>query len=66
MRWLVVLALVVVPCVYPLYFHIKEGETRCFIEELPEETMVVGLFCRSLIFGYMTFGSLGVPIACAP
>lgn len=34
--------LAIVPCVFPLYFHIKESETKCFIEELPEETMVVG------------------------
>lgn len=25
-----------------LYFHINEGETKCFIEEVPDETMVVG------------------------
>eukprot|EP00051_Salpingoeca_urceolata_P005442 m.73317 g.73317 ORF g.73317 m.73317 type:complete len:307 (+) comp14335_c0_seq2:742-1662(+) len=27
-----------------LYFHIDEGETKCFIEEVPEETMVVGQY----------------------
>eukprot|EP00042_Codosiga_hollandica_P039793 m.336466 g.336466 ORF g.336466 m.336466 type:complete len:212 (+) comp55697_c0_seq2:64-699(+) len=25
-----------------LYFHIKESETKCFSEELPDETVVVG------------------------
>ncbi|XP_020824143.1 transmembrane emp24 domain-containing protein 4-like isoform X2 [Phascolarctos cinereus] len=25
-----------------LYFHIGETEKRCFIEEIPEETMVIG------------------------
>jgi len=25
-----------------LYFHIAEGERKCFIEEVPEETLVVG------------------------
>jgi hypothetical protein len=25
-----------------LYFHIKEGENKCFIEEIPDETMVQG------------------------
>ncbi|EGD73775.1 transmembrane emp24 domain-containing protein 4 [Salpingoeca rosetta] len=27
-----------------LYFHIKENEERCFIEEVPDETMVVGKY----------------------
>jgi hypothetical protein len=39
----VVLLAMLLPCVFPLYFHIKETETKCFIEELPEETMVVGM-----------------------
>lgn len=25
-----------------LYFHIKETERKCFIEEVPDETLVVG------------------------
>lgn len=25
-----------------LYFHIGETEKRCFIEEIPDETMVIG------------------------
>ena len=25
-----------------LYFHIGETEKKCFIEEIPDETMVVG------------------------
>ena len=25
-----------------LYFHIRETEEKCFIEEVPDETMVVG------------------------
>ena len=25
-----------------LYFHIGETEQRCFIEEVPQETMIVG------------------------
>lgn len=39
------LAVVVALCSSPvngLYFQIKESETRCFIEEIPLETMVVG------------------------
>jgi len=27
-----------------LYFHIGETEKKCFIEEIPDETMVVGKF----------------------
>jgi hypothetical protein len=26
-----------------LYFHIQESETKCFSEELPDETVVVGM-----------------------
>ena len=26
-----------------LYFHIGETEKKCFIEEIPDETMVVGM-----------------------
>ena len=28
--------------VHSLYFHIKETERKCFIEEVPDETLVVG------------------------
>lgn len=27
-----------------LYFHISETEQKCFIEEVPSETMIVGKF----------------------
>ena len=27
-----------------LYFHIGETEKKCFIEEIPDETMVVGKY----------------------
>lgn len=27
-----------------LYFHIGETERKCFIEEVPDETLVVGKF----------------------
>lgn len=30
------------PLVTPLYFHIGETERKCFIEEIPDETVVVG------------------------
>jgi len=29
-----------------LYFHIRETEEKCFIEEVPDETMVVGKSVR--------------------
>lgn len=25
-----------------LFFHIKQGEVKCFVEEVPDETMVSG------------------------
>jgi hypothetical protein len=30
--------------VQSLYFHIKETEKKCFIEEVPDETLVVGKY----------------------
>lgn len=36
------LVLVILPAVSGLYFHIGEVERKCFIEEIPDETMVVG------------------------
>lgn len=27
-----------------LYFHMKESSKKCFIEEIPDETMVIGEF----------------------
>ena len=39
----VVLALALfMPLASPLYFHIAETERKCFIEEIPDETMVTG------------------------
>lgn len=29
---------------HSLYFHISETERKCFIEEIPDETMVVGKY----------------------
>ena len=40
MRWLV--AALILPLASPLYFHIAETERKCFIEEIPDETMVTG------------------------
>ena len=33
-----------VSSVSALYFHIGETEKKCFIEEIPDETMVVGRY----------------------
>ena len=30
------------PLAQSLYFHIGETERKCFIEEIPDETMVIG------------------------
>ena len=31
-----------------LYFHIAETERKCFIEEIPDETTVIGEFLFSI------------------
>lgn len=38
-----------------LYFHIAETERKCFIEEIPDETNVIGKYCgyvESRIFSF--------------
>ncbi len=30
-----------------LYFHLHETENKCFLEEIPSETMIVGEECLS-------------------
>jgi hypothetical protein len=39
---LLLVAVFLPPQVAPLYFHIAETERKCFIEEIPDETMVTG------------------------
>lgn len=34
-------------CVSSLYFHIGETEKKCFIEEIPDETMIIGQYILS-------------------
>ena len=47
----ILLAAVAVGPAAGLYFHIRETEEKCFIEEVPDETMVVGRFwAYSLLF----------------
>uniref|UniRef100_V9KCZ6 Transmembrane emp24 domain-containing protein 9-like protein n=2 Tax=Callorhinchus milii TaxID=7868 RepID=V9KCZ6_CALMI len=41
LRWLVLLRCGAALCA-GLYFHIGETEKKCFIEEIPDETMVIG------------------------
>ena len=38
---------VALPVAQGLYFHIAETERKCFIEEIPDETMVIGkrIYC---------------------
>ena len=38
------LFLAVITASNALYFHIGETEKKCFIEEIPDETMVVGKY----------------------
>ena len=39
---------IVIVCMYSavsgLFFHIGETEKKCFIEEIPDDTMVVGMY----------------------
>jgi hypothetical protein len=34
-----------------LYFHIGETEKKCFIEEIPDETMVIGARTKGRVWG---------------
>ena len=40
----VVLVFFLVDFSHGLYFHMGETEKKCFIEEIPDETMVIGEF----------------------
>ena len=47
----IVLAFMVgIPLSNGLYFHIAETERKCFIEEIPDETMVTGKNYSTCIF----------------
>lgn len=41
---------------YALYFHIGETEKKCFIEEIPDETMVIG---KLLVVSVARYAMLG-------
>ena len=34
---------------HALYFHIRETERKCFIEEVPDETLVVGMLLMMMM-----------------
>ena len=42
---------VALPVAQGLYFHIAETERKCFIEEIPDETMVIGELVNALLKG---------------
>ena len=46
LAWFVVVVCVLLPVdfTHGLYFHMGETEKKCFIEEIPDETMVTGEF----------------------
>lgn len=46
-KQLIQLVLILATCYHQvsgLYFHISETERKCFIEEVPDETTVIGKF----------------------
>lgn len=51
LAWFVVLVYVLLPVDFTdgLYFHMGETEKKCFIEEIPDETMVTGEFFAMLL-----------------
>ncbi|XP_063303333.1 transmembrane emp24 domain-containing protein 9 [Pelobates fuscus] len=46
--WLVLLLCAALSPAAALYFHIGETEKKCFIEEIPDETMVIGNYRTQL------------------
>jgi len=53
-RALALLALV--PCAHALYFYLPEGSSKCFMEEVPPETLFVGSYKNP---DFVPFGSTG-------
>ncbi|KAF9577386.1 emp24p/erv25p- protein [Lunasporangiospora selenospora] len=45
-RWMIslVLLLTILPSVFGLYFYLEGSEQKCFTEELPKETIVIGKY----------------------
>ena len=46
----IILVLLSLSYTYGLYFHMGETEKKCFIEEIPDETMVTGKTATNLYF----------------
>jgi len=55
-----------VPTSIALYFHISETERKCFIEELPDQTMVIGNYKVQLYDpntkGYSDYPGIGMHV----
>ncbi|XP_057306375.1 transmembrane emp24 domain-containing protein 9-like isoform X2 [Hydractinia symbiolongicarpus] len=47
-NYFVLLALLYTSTCYGLYFHMGETEKKCFIEEIPDETMITGKYRTQL------------------
>lgn len=39
---------------FGLYFHIAETERKCFIEEVPDETTVIGMVYNNIFGNLLT------------
>jgi len=37
-------AMVLVTCVHAIYFNLEDGQNRCFLEEVPKDTLILGRF----------------------
>ncbi|KAE9550805.1 hypothetical protein FO519_005977 [Halicephalobus sp. NKZ332] len=61
-----VILLALLPTVFGLYFHIAETERKCFIEEIPDETMVIGNYKVQLYDpntkGYGDYPNIGMHV----
>uniref|UniRef100_A0A7E4W2S2 GOLD domain-containing protein n=1 Tax=Panagrellus redivivus TaxID=6233 RepID=A0A7E4W2S2_PANRE len=61
-----VVALAAIEAVTGLYFHIAETERKCFIEEIPDETMVIGNYKVQLYDpntkGYGDYPNIGMHV----
>lgn len=44
LNFILAIGLLLIINVESLYFHIRETERKCFIEEVPDDTLVVGEF----------------------
>lgn len=43
-----------------LYFHIAEGERKCFIEEVPDDTTVIGKILSMAFFNHFLLNFLDI------